>query len=89
MSTPEEKAAALQAQMEAMAALPPSYHAERQGPAQRAGIIACMVITIVVVGARVYARMGFIKSFGWDDVLMVIAAVCFRSTLPAPTQSNL
>lgn len=76
MSTPEEQAAAeMQAQIEAMLALPPSYHAERQGPAQRAGIIACMVVTIIVIIARIYARVGFIKGFGWDDILMVVATV--------------
>lgn len=70
MSSPEEMAAV-------MAALPPGYLEERQGPAQRAGMIACMVVTILIVGSRVYARVGFIQSFGWDDILMVVAAVCF------------
>lgn len=38
-------------------------------------VTAFLILTVLSVGARVYVRVFMIRSFGWDDWLMLVALV--------------
>lgn len=53
----------------------PFSETESKAPAELAVCIVFLVLTYLAVGARCYVRACIIKSFGWDDGLMVVALV--------------
>ncbi|GME31676.1 hypothetical protein GTA08_BOTSDO11494 [Neofusicoccum parvum] len=56
----------------------PFSETESKAPTELAVCIVFLVLTYLSVGARCYVRLCIIKSFGWDDALMVVALVFFN-----------
>lgn len=46
-----------------------------------------LALGLIVVSARVYARIFVVKAFGKDDACMVLAAVCAPAPPPPPLGS--
>jgi hypothetical protein len=53
----------------------PGYHPESKVVPHVVVIIFLTVIMLVVVALRVYTRLALARSFGWDDGLIIAAAV--------------
>jgi hypothetical protein len=47
-----------------------------------AGTVAVTTIGAVFVFARIVTRLMMLRSFGWDDGLLLLAWVCYRKFLP-------
>ncbi|EKG12445.1 hypothetical protein MPH_10401 [Macrophomina phaseolina MS6] len=56
----------------------PFSETESKAPAELAVCIVFLILTYLSVGARCYVRIYIIKSFGWDDALMVVALMFFN-----------
>lgn len=56
---------------------PPNYtNPQRRGPALLAIELTILPIALVTLLLRLYVRIRIVKSYGWDDWLMVAAAAC-------------
>ncbi|OJD34568.1 uncharacterized protein BKCO1_22000102 [Diplodia corticola] len=56
----------------------PFSETESKAPAELAVCIVFLILTYLTVGARCYVRTSMLKSFGWDDALMVVALAFFN-----------
>lgn len=65
--------------------LDPAYAAESNTAQILAVVTVFHVLALTFVSLRVYARAFVIKTFGRDDVCMVLSAVC---STPAPPSAN-
>lgn len=39
--------------------------------------VTFLVLNAIAVSLRLYVRLGLVKAFGWDDVVLVLAYVSF------------
>lgn len=56
--------------------LPHASLAHDQGPLHLAIVVTLVLIALVIYSLRVFTRARLLHSFGFDDGLMFLAAVC-------------
>ena len=54
---------------------------QNRGPGEVALIVVLTVISTVIVMLRVYSKLFVLRGLGWDDGMMVVAAVRTASTM--------